>query len=228
MNSFSKPGYTLNTVTTRLVSDTLQRAAAIPTPNLSDSMGKIQPACPTLKPMHTIRDAMVGRAVTVRVPPGDNLLVYKAIVAAEPGDVLVVDAGGVLEQAIVGEIMTTLAASRGLAGMVIYGAIRDIDIVGASGFPVYACGYTYRGPYRDGPGEMNVPIALSAMVVNPGDLVVGDANGVMVVPFADIERVLSAAEQIKAREIDIVNRISTDRYDTSWIDSTLRERGYSL
>jgi RraA family protein len=228
MNSVSKPGYTLNAVTTRPASEALQRAAAIPTPNLSDAMGKILPACPMLKPMHALCDTMVGRAVTVRIPPGDNLLVYKAIVAAERGDVLVVDAGGVLEQAIVGEIMTTLAESRGLAGIVIYGAIRDIDIVSESRFPLYACGYTYRGPYRDGPGEMNVPIALSAMVVNPGDLVVGDANGVVVVPFADIEVVLSAAEQIKAREIDIVNQITTGRYDTSWIDATLRERGYSL
>jgi RraA family protein len=228
MNSAYKPGYTLNAVGTRLTAETLRRAAAIPTPNLSDSMGKIQPACPMLKPMHAFQEPMIGRAVTVRTPPGDNLLVYKAIIDAEPGDVLVVDAGGVLEQAIVGEIMTTLAESRGLAGMVIYGAIRDIDIVSRASFPVYATGFTYRGPYRDGPGELNVPVALSAMVVNPGDLIVGDANGVIAVPFSNMHEVLAVAEKIKAREVEIVNQISAGRYDTSWIDAALRERGYSL
>jgi len=206
--------------------DALKRAAALPTPNISDAMGKIMPACVALKPLHRLARPMAGRALTVRVPPGDNLFVYKAIAIAGPNDVIVVDAGGVLEQAIIGEIMTTLAASRGVAGIVVHGAIRDIDIVSMSEFPVFARGHTYRGPYRDGPGEINVPIALAGMSVEPGDLVVGDANGVVVVPHADIEAVLEAAQRIKEREIRIVEQIDLGDYDLAWIDQALHKRGY--
>lgn len=228
MTTSSKPGYQIRAIETRLPDERLTQAATLPTPNLSDAMGKILPACVALKPMHRVVGPMVGRALTVRVPPGDNMLVYKAIAAASPGDVVVVDAGGVLEQAIVGEIMTMLAASRGAAGVVIYGAIRDIDIIGTSDFPVYACGYTFRGPYRDGPGELNVPIALAGMPVQPGDLVVGDENGVMVVPYDSVDSVLNAAQRIKEREQMIVAQIERGEYDIAWIDGALRERGYAI
>ncbi|BCQ28148.1 RraA family protein (plasmid) [Caballeronia sp. NK8] len=209
-----------------LSDEALKQAEPLPTPNLSDAMGKIMPACVALKPMHRLTRPMIGRALTVRVPPGDNLFAYKAIASATRNDVIVIDAGGVLEQAIIGEIMTTLAASRGVAGIVVHGAIRDIDIVSVSEFPVFACGYTYRGPYRDGPGEINVPVALAGMPVAPGDLVVGDANGVVVVPHADVGQVLETARRIKEREIRIVEQIELGDYDLAWIDQALRERGH--
>ncbi|WP_227245389.1 RraA family protein [Paraburkholderia caribensis] len=227
MTSPSHPGCRIHSAHSVVSDDALQQAAALPTPNLSDAMGKIMPACVALKPMHRVTRPMVGRALTVRVPPGDNLFAYKAITVAGPNDVIVIDAGGVLEQAIVGEIMTTLAASRGIAGIVLHGAIRDIDIVSASEFPVFACGYTYRGPYRDGPGEFNVPVALGSMPVAPGDLVVGDANGVVIVPQADVDAVLAAAQRIKEREMRIVEQIAAHDYDLTWIDQAMRERGYT-
>jgi RraA family protein len=228
MIASSKPGFQIHAIQTALSENQMVRAAALPTPNLSDAMGKILPACDQLKPMHRVNRSMVGRALTVRVPPGDNMLVYKAIASAGPNDVIVVDAGGALAQAIVGEIMTTLAQSRGAAGVVIYGSIRDIDIIGNSEFPVYACGYTYRGPYRDGPGQLNIPIAIGGMPVSPGDLIVGDANGVLVVPYESVDNVLTAAEQIKERETKIVEQIEQGSYDIAWIDSMLRDRGYEI
>jgi RraA family protein len=224
----AKPGYQIRHVATELPEDVFTRAARLPTPNLADAMGKLFPACVKLKPMHRVGAAMVGRAFTVRVPPGDNLLVYKAIAEASHDDVIVVDAGGFLDQAIVGEIMTTLAASKGIAGVVIYGAIRDIDIIGSSDFPVYACGYTFRGPFRDGPGELNVPIAVAGVSVQPGDLVVGDANGMVVVPSENIESILSAAQLIQERESAMVEEIKRGKYDFGWIDNTLRECGYEI
>jgi RraA family protein len=206
--------------------DALMQAAGLPTPNLSDAMRKMMPACVALKPMHRLTGPMVGRALTVRVPPGDNLFAYKGIAAAGRNDVVVIDAGGVLEQAIIGEIMTTLAASREIAGIVVHGAVRDIDIISRCEFPVFACGYGYRGPYRDGPGEINVPIALGGMPVAPGDLVVGDANGVVIVPQADVDAVLCSARDIKEREVRLVEQIAAGNYDLKWIDQALRERQY--
>ncbi len=198
----------------------------VPTPNISDSLGKLAPAGTALKPLHR-GGTMAGRAITARVPPGDNLMAYKAILEAGPGDVVVIDAGGLVEQATIGEIMTTWAATRGLAGMVVHGAVRDVDVLAAADFPVYAAGFTHRGPYKDGPGELNVTVSLGGMVVAPGDLVVGDANGVVVVPYDDIGRVVAAAQAIQQREDALVRQIQAGGYDSAWIDETLRNRGYA-
>ena len=126
---------------------------------------------------------MAGPALTVKTRPGDNLMLHKALDLAEPGDVIVVDAGGDLTNAIIGEIMSGYAASRGLGGIVINGAIRDAGALRRASFPVYAAGVTHRGPYKDGPGEINVPIAIDGMVIEPGDLIVGDEDGVLVRPL---------------------------------------------
>lgn len=198
----------------------------VPTPNISDSLGKLSPAGAGLKPMHA-GGKMIGRAVTARVPAGDNLLAYKAILDAAPGDVLVIDADGSVDRATIGEIMTTLAASRGLAGIVVYGAVRDVDILGSASFPVFACGYTHRGPYRNGPGELNVTVSIGGMLVSPGDLVVGDANGVICVPFEDVAHVAQVANEIKNREDSMVSDIESGRYDARWLEAALKERGYS-
>ena len=145
-----------------------------------------------------------GPAFTVKTRPGDNLMVHKALDLAEPGDVIVVDAGGDLTNAIIGEIMSTYANARGIAGIVIDGAIRDADEIRANDFPVYAAGVTHRGPYKDGPGEINVPVAIDGMVIEPGDLVLGDGDGILCVPYDATAAVLAAAsekQKVEAREI---------------------------
>jgi RraA family protein len=199
----------------------------IPTPNISDSMGKLAMAGAGLRAVH--RGArMIGRAITVRVPPGDNLLAYKGIFAAEPGDVLVIDAGGDLQRAIIGEIMSTWAAQRGLAGIVVWGAVRDVDVLGESDFPVYALGVTHRGPYKNGPGELNATVSIGGMVVSPGDLIVGDASGVVAVPFEAIASTLESASAIQRREDELVAQIKAGRYDASWIDPALTAAGLTV
>lgn len=224
-NETAAPGRRLFPMPHRPAADTIDRLRAIPTPNISDSLGKLSPGAGRLQPYHR-GGRLAGPAFTVRVPPGDNLLVYKAIAAAEPGDVLVIDAGGLTEQATIGEIMTTWAAQRGLAGMVVWGAVRDVDILARNDFPVYACGQTHRGPYKDGPGEINIPVSIGGMLVAPGDLLVGDASGVVAVPFDDIDFVLREASAIQRREDGLVAEIQAGRYDAAWIDEMLRERGY--
>ena len=192
--------------------------------HLSDSMNRL-PGADGLDPMHN-GNHMVGVALTVRVCPGDNLMVHKAIDIAQPGDVIVVDAGGDLSQAIIGEIMSTLAAKRGCAGMVIDGAIRDSGALARAKFPVYARGVTHRGPYKNGPGEINVPVSIGGMVVNPGDIIVGDDDGVVAVG-QDISAIVLAAAKAKAKEEDaMLNNIRKGKkVDRSWVDAALRAKG---
>jgi RraA family protein len=194
------------------------------TPHLSDNMSRMRGAGSPLHPMHH-GDKLAGCALTVRVAPGDNLMVHKAIDIAEPGDVIVVDAGGYVDQAVIGEIMASWAAKRGVAGFVIDGAIRDAAEIGAGLLPVYACGVTHRGPYKDGPGEINVPVSICGMVVEPGDIIVGDEDGVVAVPQADAERVLAAAREQKKKEEASLSAIKSGTIDRAWVDAALRERG---
>lgn len=191
--------------------------------HLSDSMNRL-PAAAGLRPMHK-SGQLLGQALTVRVPPGDNLMVHKAIDIALPGDVIVVDAGGETTIAIIGDIMSSLAARRGLAGMVIDGAIRDSAELAQSRFPVYARGVTHRGPYKNGPGEINVPVSVGGMVVGPGDIVVGDADGVVAIPLADAPAVLKLARAKAKEEAAILDSIARGQADRRWVDETLRAKG---
>jgi RraA family protein len=196
----------------------------LPVANVSDSMSRMSAGGPRLRPMHA-RGGLAGPALTVKTRPGDNLMVHKAIDLAEPGDVIVVDAGGDLTNAIIGELMTAHAAQRGVAGFVIYGSIRDHDTINAGTFPVYAAGVTHRGPYKDGPGEINVPIALDGMVIAPGDLIIGDADGLLCVPFDDVEAVHQAAKAKHESELVAIKKIQAGADDRSWVDAALTRLG---
>jgi len=195
------------------------------TPHLSDSMERLYAGGPQLRPMHK-GGKLAGPAYTVKTTPGDNLLVHKALDAAKPGDVIVVDAGGVLENAIIGELMMSRARQRGVAGIVIWGAIRDSAEIAAGNYPVYASGVTHRGPYKNGPGEINVPINMGGMAVNPGDIIVGDADGLVAIPQDQAERVLASAKSILEKETAAMKQIVAGTVDRSWVDKALREKGY--
>jgi RraA family protein len=201
--------------------------ATMVTPHLSDSMERLYGVGSPLRPMHD-GSILAGSAFSVKTTPGDNLLVHKALDMAKPGDVIVVDAGGVLEQAIIGGLMSAWAAHRGIAGLVIWGAIRDSAELRAGSFPVYACGVSHRGPYKNGPGEINVPIAIGGMPVLPGDVVVGDADGLVAVPQSIAERVLASARTIRDKEAIAMEQIRAGTYDRSWVDKTLHDKGYTL
>ncbi|WP_457300356.1 RraA family protein, partial [Phyllobacterium sp. P5_D12] len=144
---------------------------------------------------------------------------------AEPGDIVVVDAGGDLTNAIIGELMVAHAIQRGLGGIVIFGAIRDSEELSAGSFPVFAAGVTHRGPYKDGPGEVNVPIAIGGMVIHPGDLVCGDADGMVSVPLESVEEVFTAATKKHAAETRQMEAIKTGNNDRAWVDAALERLG---
>jgi RraA family protein len=197
------------------------------TPHLSDSMERLYAGGPQLRPMHR-EGKLAGPAYTVKTAPGDNLLVHKALDTAKAGDVIVVDAGGFPDHAIIGELMMTRAKQRGIAGLVIWGAIRDSAEIGAGTYPVYACAVTHRGPYKNGPGEINVPIMMGGMPVNPGDIIVGDADGLVAIPQESAERILASAKSILEKETAAMQQIQAGTVDRSWVDKTLREKGYRI
>jgi RraA family protein len=211
----------------RPATELLEHLAALPTPNISDNMQRHHGAAAGLRPYH--RDAkLIGPAFTVKTRPGDNLLVHKAIDMAAAGDVIVVDAGGEVAQAIIGEIMTAHAAKRGIAGFVIDGAIRDAEAIANARLPVFARGVTHRGPYKDGPGEINVQVCIGGMVVNPGDIIIGDADGVLAVPQDIAEEVIAAATAQNRKEEATLAAIDAGTIDRSWVDEMLRQKGYAL
>jgi regulator of RNase E activity RraA len=205
----------------------IEQFRGIPVANVGDVMSRMSAAGAGLRPMHS-GGALAGPALTVKTRPGDNLLVHKAIDMAEPGDVIVVDAGGELTTAIIGELMLAHAVRRGVGGFVIDGAIRDAAAIRSRPLPVFAAGVTLRGPYKDGPGEINLPIAIGGMVVAPGDLLLGDDDGVLCVPFDDIENVLAAARAKQAAEEKQMAAIVAGTSDRSYIDETLARLGCEM
>ena len=210
------------TVSTELV----ERARKLPVANVSDSMARLAAAGARLRPMHA-GGGMAGPALTVKGAPGDNLMLHKAIALAEPGDVIVMDAGGELTNAIMGELMLMQLERKRIGGVVINGAIRDADYIRTQPIPVFAAGVTHRGPYKNGPGEIGTAVAIDGMVIEPGDLVIGDADGVLCVRFDDAETVLAAAEAKFAAEQAQMAAIRGGTYDGAWVDEALRKLGCS-
>ena len=162
---------------------------------------------------------MAGTAVTVRVTHGDNLAVLRAFEYCRPGDVMVIDGGGDTEQAILGGIMSLYAAKIGLAGLVIDGAIRDVAEIREREFPMFARGHTHRGPYKDGPGEINVPVCIGGMTVMPGDIIIGDEDGVLAFPPEEAEALIAKAQAQKTKEEATIQAILEDRWDLSFVDA---------
>lgn len=218
------PGFRILNDHPRPSRDLVTAFKGVPTAIISDNMHRLFAGGSDLRPIHRV-GTLCGVALTVRTRPGDNLMVHKALDMAQPGDVIVVDAGGDTTNAIMGEIMLTFARTREIAGFVIDGAVRDTAAMAESDIPVFARGSTHRGPYKDGPGEINVPVAVGGMVVNPGDIVVGDQDGVLAVPLAQAKEILSLALAQQEREATILRSIAEGTIDRSWIDRSLRDKG---
>ena len=204
--------------------DVARKFLEVPVADVSDCMTRMFAGGPRLRPMHG-GAPMAGPAFTVKTRPGDNLMIHKALWMAAPGDVIVVDGGGDLTNALVGEIMVGAAARRGLAGMVLNGAIRDAKALREGDFPVFAAGVTHRGPYKDGPGEINVPIAIDGMVIEPGDLVIGDDDGLLCVPFDEVDALYEATRKKMKQEAEQIAAIQAGTNDIAWIDQTLARLG---
>ena len=196
----------------------VQRFRTVPVANVSDSMSRMTAGGASLRPLHR-GGVMAGPALTVKTRPGDNLMIHKALDLAVPGDVVVVDGGGDLTNALIGELMIAHARTRGIAGIVLYGAVRDCAWIRENDLPIYAAGISHRGPYKD---------AIEGMVIEPGDLVIGDDDGILCVPFDQAEAIYAAAHKKHAMEEKKMQAILEGRDDRSWIDATLTRLGCAI
>jgi regulator of RNase E activity RraA len=204
----------------------VEALALISTAIISDNMNRMVAAGARLRPLQS-GGVLAGTAVTVKTRPGDNLMIHKAVDIAEPGDVIVVDGAGDLTNALVGALIVRHARSRGILGFVVDGAARDLDVLSNGDFPVYAAGISHRGPYKEGPGEVNVTIAIDGMIVEPGDIIIGDLDGVVSVPRCAAQKVIDASRRQQAREAEILKAIAGGGWDRSWVDEILRAKGCS-
>lgn len=183
---------------------------SVATAVISDNLERL-PGAASLRPFYT-GAPMAGTALTVNTAPGDNLFIHRALDLVKPGDVIVVNGGGDETRALVGEIIAAIAEQRGAAGIVVDGAIRDSSVLMSSGFPVFARAVNHRGPYKNGPGAINVPVSIGGMIVAPGDVVVGDADGVVAFAPAIAPALLDAVRAQEQREAEIMASIRAGRY----------------
>ena len=173
-----------------------------------------------LQPYHRPgHKTMAGTAVTVKTRGGDNLTPMRAFEFCRPGDVLVIDAGGDITNAVIGGILSFYTATIGTAGLVLDGAIRDVAEIRERDYPVYARGVNHRGPYKDGPGEINVPVSVGGMIVNPGDIVVGDQDGLLAFSPDEAELLIEKARAHLETEARTIQAMKEGRWDRSFLDA---------
>ena len=179
--------------------DAVQRLAQLPVATVYEAAGKLGDVAPHIRPMiDGVR--LAGPAFTLKTMPGDNLAVFAAIDAAPPGSVLVIDGGGSERVTIWGGTSTVAAKTKGLAGCVTNAAVRDIEEIRAARFPVYAPCTSVRGVSRSHPGWMGIPVCIGDAIVRPGDVVLGDADGLLIVPVERIVDIAMAATERRAAE----------------------------
>lgn len=220
------PGFRVRQHVERPAPETIARLGTFPTPDISDLMNRLYTMVPEIQNM-TRRDLRIlGPACTVKVFPGDNLMVHKALDIALPGDIIVVDAGSSPMNAVLGDLISTKARHRSIAGFVVDGLIRDLpNILALDDFPVFARGVTPIGPLQRGPGEVNFPASVGGIVVNAGDIVIGDLNGVVVVPRLAAEDILERLLAKAASEADYLAAVARGNFSNAWVDDLLRESG---
>ncbi len=177
----------------------IRRAASFPSATLHEAMGRKGAFPHDIKPIAP-KMTLCGPALTVSCPPMDNLGIHRAIYLAQPGDVLVVSVGGGYEGGYWGEIMTFAAQQRGIAGLVIDGCVRDRDLIEEMGFSVFSRGLAIHGTIKKEKGVINSPLMIGEILINPGDLLVGDSDGVVLVPQSEISRAVEASQQREDKE----------------------------
>lgn len=193
------------------------------TPHISDNLERLS-GITGLRRFHRSKK-LIGTAFTVKARPGDNLMIYKALMLMSPGHVLVVDGAGDTVNALVGELIMLYAQQRGCAGFVLDAAIRDTAAFYDADFPCHARSVSHRGPYKLGPGAINVPVSIGGQVVNPGDLVIGDEDGVVTFAVGQATALLEAVAQTVLKENAIKAEIATGKLEQQWLEKVLLPHG---
>lgn len=204
--------------------------AKIPAANIADTMGRSCALHPRIKLFSSPKTAVrAGIALTVKSRGGDNLLIHAALDLAQAGDVIIVsNEGGEDSRSLMGEIMFTYAAYRNLNGLVLDGPIRDVSAARAMQLPIYATGSTPGGPYKEGPGEINVPVSCGGISVNPGDIVVMDDDGVIIIPLQDAAAVLTAAQKLQSADEAKVIAAGNGTAKRDWVAKTIADKNIEV
>ena len=201
----------------------------IPAANVADVMNRSCAMHPRIHLMSDPSAPMVGVAFTVKTRTGDNLTVHAAMNLIGEGDVLVVSNENDDSRALMGEIMFNyLRFNKKIAGIVLDGPLRDYDAVKKMDFPIYATGSTPSGPYKDGPGEINVPIVCGNVLVNPGDIILGDKDGVVVIPRQDAAMILEEAKKYHVTDDAKVQAAINGTAKRDWVERAILEKGYEV
>ena len=218
------PGFRVRRFIDRPSEALIEKFKEFETPDVSDLMNRLYTMDQEIH--NLVNDKMiVGPAVTVKVFPGDNLMVHKSLDIVQPGDVIVVDAGRSPMNGIIGDLISTKAIHRGAVGFVIDGLIRDLPGIQEVGLPVFARGVTPIGPLHRGPGEINYPISCGGIVVNPGDIIMGDGNGVTVVRKEFAEDIMQRAIVQRESLQKYVADVRQGNFSNAWVDRLLDEKG---
>jgi RraA family protein len=208
----------------RTPKELIEKFRPYPVANIGDVMNRIACLDARIRPLNNT--PMIGPAFTVRARVGDNLMLHHALDMAEPGDVIIVEGQGDLVNALAGENMANWARRRGIAGLVIDGSLRDVDALAKMDMAIYCAGIQPNGPYKQGPGEINVPISCGGISINPGDLVIGDADGVIVVPRQEAEDILAKTIKKQAQEVETGEQIVAGTWSrASYTEEALTKMG---
>ncbi|MGK3142258.1 RraA family protein [Pantoea sp. C2G6] len=218
----SIPGSQVNPSAIPLSKDERNLFKDVVTPHLSDNMSRNIGISGLQRFNKTGK--LIGTALTVKVRGGDNLLVYKAMTMIKEGHVLVIDAQGDTNNAIIGELIKLECLRRGCAGFVVNGAIRDV--ASFENTPLYAKSITHKGPFKTGPGEINVPVSIGGQVICPGDIIIGDEDGIVNFAYQFKDELLALAAQHAQKENAVKEMIASGQEEQSWYTDLLREKGY--
>lgn len=193
--------------------------------NIDDNMSRMAAISSQIRPLNKTR--LFGTAFTVRVAPGDNLFFHEAMELAKPGDVFMIDAGGYTDRAIFGEIMISYCRMRRFNGVVVDGAVRDSGALSKlTDFAVYAKGITPNGPYKNGPGEIGGIISIGGKTVKPGDIIIGDEDGVVIIDPEDAPRIIEATRKTQEKETVALEKMrTTGEYKHDWMYDILKNIG---
>jgi 4-hydroxy-4-methyl-2-oxoglutarate aldolase len=188
------------------MNELIEQIAAFPTATLHEAMGKYGALPSGIKPI-SAEMRVCGTAVTVQTMPRDNMMLHRAIAAAGEGDVIVVHTSDFWEAGYWGEIMAVASRARGIAGLVIDGCVRDAEPITALGFPVFSRGLCIHGTTKFGKGTLNEPITIGQVTIQPGDIVVGDRDGVVIVPKGKTAEAIEKARAREEKEARVMERL---------------------
>jgi RraA family protein len=219
------PGFRVRADFLRPDPELVRRFVNFDTPEISDLLNRLYAVDPAIECLSGESRRLSGTACTVKVFPGDNLMVHASLDIAKPGDIVVIDANASRENAVLGDLITTKAKHRQIAGFIVDGLIRDLPEIQSRDFPVWARGTTPVGPLHRGPGEINYPIACGGVVINPGDIIVADSAGIVAIPQGIAADLMERLMNHQRDNAVYVANVQRGEFSNEWVDQQLERLG---